>query len=76
MVAGLLMEPLPELDRDYAGGVFDRLRYMFFKRLKRKKELEISRVDKKLEPIKYDALYDQLLDLDRLIKEQFPYDHS
>lgn len=76
MVAGLLMEPLPELDRDYAGGVFGRLRYVFFKRLKRKKELEISRVDKKLEPIKYDALYDQLLDLDRLIKEQFPYDHS
>lgn len=75
-VARLLMEPPPEVDPAYADKVFDRLRYMFFKRLKRKKELEISRVDKGLEPVKYDALYDQLLDLDHLIKEQFPYDHS
>jgi len=75
-VAMLLMEPVSELDPAYAGRVFDRLRHMYFKGLKRKKELEISRVDKKLEPVKYDALYDQLLDLDRLMKEQFPFDHS
>ena len=75
-VAKLLMEPPPEMDPEFAGGVFDRLRYMFFKGLKRKKELEIGRVDKRLEPVKHDALYDQLLDLDRVIKEQFPYDHS
>lgn len=74
-VTKLLMEAPPQCDDAYSDIVFDRLSYVFYKRQKHQKELEISRVDKKLEPKKYDALCDQLLDLDRLIKEQFPYDH-
>lgn len=75
-VVQLWMEPQPVGTPGYEDKVFDRLRYMFFKKQKRKIELEISRVNEKIEPKKYDALCNQMLELDQVIKEQFPYDHS
>jgi DNA primase len=74
-VTKLSMETPPECDPVYSDKVFDRLSYVFYKRQMAQLELQIKSVDKRLEPKKYDALCDQLLDLDRLIKEQFPYDH-
>lgn len=75
-VTRLLIEPPPLGDPDDEDKVFDRLSYVFFKRQMRIIEVEMSRVNKKLEPRKYDSLWRQLIELNQVIKEQFPYDHS
>ena len=74
-VTRLLIEPPPQSSPGYEDKVFERLSYLFFKRQKSRIEFEMTRVNKKLEPKKYDALCNQLLELDQVIKEQFPYDH-
>ena len=71
----LLIEPPPQSNPGYEDKVFDRLSYLFFKKRKSRIEFEMTRVNKELEPKKYDALCNQLLELDQVIKEQFPYDH-
>ena len=72
----LLIEPPPQSNPGYEDKVLDRLSYLFFKKRKSRIEFEMTRVNKELEPKKYDALCNQLLELDQVIKEQFPYDHS
>ncbi|MDD5448260.1 MAG: DNA primase [Actinomycetota bacterium] len=74
-VSSLLIEPAPQRG---TGGeeVFERLRYLFFKRQKAKLELEVRRVNKKIEPKKYEALCNELFEIGRIMKEEFPYDHS
>jgi hypothetical protein len=49
---------------------------MFLKRRKQKVEADIRNTNKRLEPKKYDALCEQLLELQQLIREQSPYDHN
>lgn len=71
----LLIEPPPQSNPGYEDKVFDRLSYLFFKKRKGRIEFEMTRVNKEVEPKKYDALCNQLLELDQVIKEQFPYDH-
>jgi len=71
----LLIEPPPQSNPGYEDKVFDRLSYLFFKKRKGRIEFEMTRVNKEIEPKKYDALCNQLLELDQVIKEQFPYDH-
>jgi DNA primase len=71
----LLIEPPPQSKPGYEDKVFDRLSYLFFKKRKSRIEFEMTKVNKELEPKKYDALCNQLLELDQVIKEQFPYDH-
>lgn len=72
----LLVEPVPGCEPGFEENVFDRLTYAFFKRRKRKIEHEISRIDKRIEPKKYDLLCDQLLELDQVMKQQFSYDNG
>jgi DNA primase len=72
----LLVESPPECSRGYENTVFDRLMLMFLKRRKQKVEADIRNANKRLEPKKYDTLCEQLLELQQLIREQFPYDHS
>ena len=74
-VTELLVEPPPQASPGYEDKVFDRLSYLFFKKRKNRIEFEMTRINKKLEPKKYDAFCNQLLELDQVIKEQFPYDH-
>jgi len=74
-VTELLVEPPPQSSPGYEDKVFDRLSYLFFKKRKNRIEFEMTRINKKLEPKKYDAFCNQLLELDQVIKEQFPYDH-
>ncbi|MBK5092640.1 MAG: DNA primase [Actinobacteria bacterium] len=71
----LLIEPPPQSNPGYEDKVLDRLSYLFFKKRMSRIEFEMTRVNKELEPKKYDALCNQLLELDQVIKEQFPYDH-
>jgi DNA primase len=72
----LLVSSPPACSPGYEHKVFDRLMYMFLKRRKQRVEADIRKTNKKLEPKKYDALCEQLLELQQLIREQFPYDHS
>jgi len=72
----LLVESPPECSPGYENKVFDRLMYMFLKRRKQKVEADIRKTNKRLEPKKYDALCEQLLELQQLIRDQFPYDHG
>lgn len=71
----LLMEPPPSSEPGIEDKVFDRLAYAYFKREKRKVEEELRNCDKKLEPKRYDELFRRLVEYDRVIKEQFPFDH-
>jgi len=71
-----LLVVAPRSSPGYEDKVFDRLNYLFFKKQKNRIEFEMTRINKNLEPKKYDALCNQLLELDQVIKEQFPYDHS
>lgn len=75
-VSRLLMESPPDCTPGYEDTVFDRLEYLFFKRRKHQVELEIGRTNKKLEPKKYESLCGQLLEIEQVIKQQFPYDHG
>lgn len=75
-ISRLLMEPPPDSTPGFEGTVFDRLEYLFFERQKRDVELEIGRTNKKLEPKKYQALCGRLLEIEQVLKRQFPYDHS
>lgn len=75
-ITRLFMEPLPPGETGQAEKVFDSLSRRFYERKIRQIKLDISKVDKKREPKKYEALCDRLLELDRIIKEQFPFDHS
>ncbi len=75
-IARLLIESPPDDVDGSRDKVFERLSYLFFKRMKRRIEAEIGKIDKKLEPKKYEALCNRLIEIDQVIKEQFPYDHS
>jgi DNA primase len=72
----LLVESPPECSPGDESHVFDRLMRMFLKRVQQKVEADIRNTNKRLEPKKYDALCEQLLELQQVIREQFPYDHS
>jgi len=72
----LLVESPPECAPGYENKVFDRLMSLFLKRRKQKVEADIRKTNKKLEPKKYDALCEQLLELQQLIREQYPFDHG
>jgi hypothetical protein len=72
----LLVASPPECSPGYENKVFDRLMYTFLKRRKQKVEADIRKTNKRLEPKKYDALCEQLLELQQLIRELFPYDNS
>lgn len=72
----LLVESPPECSPGYENKVFDGLMRIFLKRRKQKLEAEIRNTNKRIEPKKYNALCEQLLELQMLIREQFPYDHS
>lgn len=73
-VTRLLMEPPPECGAGYEGGVFNTLKLMFLKREKRRLEREIARVDKGLEPRKYESLCTQLLEIQQVIRDVYPYE--
>ncbi|MBN2168557.1 MAG: DNA primase [Actinobacteria bacterium] len=75
-VARLLLEEPPGFNTEYGDKVFDRLKYMFFKKEKRKVESEVNRINKDLEPRKYESLCTRLFELDQVIREQFPYEHG
>lgn len=75
-VSSLLVKPTPERGTGSEEEVFERLRYLFFKRQKAKLVREVERVNKKIEPKKYEALCNELFEINRVIKEEFPYDHS
>ncbi len=72
----LFMEPLPDCEPGREEKVFDSLSRRFYEGKRRLLKLEIGKVDKKREPNKYKALCDRLYELDQIIKEQFPFDHS
>ncbi|HEY5530844.1 MAG TPA: DNA primase [Candidatus Anoxymicrobiaceae bacterium] len=75
-VTRLLMEPVPDCSPGYEHKVFEMLQLNFFKREKRRIEFEISKINPRLEPKKYEALCARLLEIQQVIREQFPYDHS
>jgi hypothetical protein len=75
-VTRLLMEPVPDCSPGYEHKVFEMLQLNFFKREKRRIEFEISKVNPRLEPKKYEALCAHQLEIQQVIKEQFPYDHN
>ncbi len=75
-VSSLLVESPPECDPGYENKVFETLKLNFFKREKRRVEFEISKVNPKVEPKKYEALCARLLDIQQIIRDQFPYDHN
>ena len=75
-VSRLLMESPPECKPGYEDIVFDRLEYLFYKKRKHQVELDIGRINKKLEPKKYESLCDQLLEIEQVMKQLFPYDHG
>ncbi len=75
-IARLIIESPPPDEDGSRDKVFERLSYLFFKRMKRRIESELEKVDKKLEPKKYEALCDRLIEIDQVIKEQFPYEHN
>jgi DNA primase len=75
MMELLVLSP-PDCSPGYEDKVFDRLMYMFLKRRKQRVEADIRKTNKKIEPRKYDALCEQLLELQQVIRDQFPYDHS
>ncbi|MFH1151100.1 MAG: DNA primase [Actinomycetota bacterium] len=73
-VTRLLMEPPPECGAGYEDGVFNTLKLIFLKREKRRLEREIARVDKGLEPRKYESLCTQLLEIQQVIRDVYPYE--
>jgi DNA primase len=75
-VTSLIVEPPPEGVQGYENKVFETLKLNFFKREKRRVEFEISKVNPKLEPKKYESLCARLLEIQQVIREQFPYDHN
>lgn len=75
-VTRLLMETPPESSSGCEHKVFETLQLNFFKREKRRVEFEISKVNPKLEPKKYEALCARLLEIQQVIRVQFPYDHN
>lgn len=75
-VSSLLVEPPPECDPGHESKVFETLKLNFFKREKRRAEFEISKVNPRVEPKKYEALFARLLEIQQIIREQFPYDHN
>jgi len=75
-VMELLVESPPDCSPGYQNTVFDRLTSMFLKRLKQRVEADIRKTNKTLEPKKYDALCEQLDELQQLIRTQSPYDHN
>jgi len=66
-VMSIVVESPPECEAGY-DGVFDRLRFNFFKSRKLKVQEEIRRTDNKLEPKKYDGLCDQLFEIEQIMK--------
>ena len=75
-VTSLIVEPPPEGVQEYEHKVFETLKLNFFKREKRRVEFEISKVNPKLEPKKYESICARLLEIQQVIREQFPYDHN
>lgn len=75
-VTSLIVEPPPEGVQGYEHKVFETLKLNFFKREKRRVEFEISKVNPKLEPKKYESICARLLEIQQVIREQFPYDHN
>jgi hypothetical protein len=71
-----MVEPPPEGVQGYRHKVFETLKLNFFKREKRRVEFEISKVNPKLEPKKYESLCARLLEIQQVIREQFPYEHN
>jgi len=73
-VTRLLVEAPPECSPGYEHKVFETLRLNFFKREKQRLEIETSKVNPKLEPKKYEALCARLLEIQKVIREQFPFE--
>lgn len=71
--SGYLMTAVPEGGPERTRKVFETLQLNFFKREQQRIEFEIGRVNSKLEPRKYEALCNSLLDIQQLIREQYPY---
>lgn len=72
----LLIASPPACGPDYETTVFDSLVKAYLKRRKQKIETEIRGINKKLEPRKYDHLCGELLELQQLIRDQFPGDYA
>jgi DNA primase len=75
-VTSLMVESPPEGVQEYEHKVFETLKLNFFKREKRRVEFEIGKINPKLEPKKYESLCARLLEIQGVIREQFPYDHN
>jgi hypothetical protein len=75
-MTSLMVELPPECRPGYQDKVFETLKLNFFKREKRRVEFEISKVSPKVEPKKYEALCARLLEIQQVIREQFPYEHN
>jgi hypothetical protein len=73
-ITRLVVEAPPECSPEYEHKVFEKLKLNFFKREKRRVEFEVSKVNPKLEPKKYEALCARLLEIQQVIREQFPFD--
>ncbi len=75
-VTRLLVEAPPEGSPGYENKVFETLKLNFFKREKQQLEIEVSKVNPRLEPKKYEALCARLLEIQQVIREQFPFDRD
>jgi len=73
-ITRLVVEEPPECSPGYEHKVFETLKLNFFKREKRRVEFEVSKVNPRLEPKKYEALCARLLEIQQVIREQFPFD--
>jgi DNA primase len=73
-ITRLVVEAPPECSPGYEHKVFETLKLNFFKREKRRVEFEVSKVNPRLEPKKYEALCARLLEIQQVIREQFPFD--
>jgi DNA primase len=73
-ITRLVVEAPPECNPGYEDKVFETLKLNFFKREKRRVEFDVSKVNPKLEPKKYEALCARLLEIQQVIREQLPFD--
>lgn len=73
-ITRLVVEEPPECSPGYEHKVFETLKLNFFKGEKRRVEFEVSKINPKLEPKKYEALCARLLEIQQVIREQFPFD--
>ena len=77
LVAGLAAEPPPPGSLERAEEIFQKLQYLFLKKRIKSLEEELARVNKEIEPKKYDAICDELMKLVQLVKIAYSvFDHS